>query len=177
MNYFNRKNIFLWALLVLFVINITALVTILYQVNRFKRDRDAFERFHEPRAFFKKKFKLSDEETEWFTNKHRKFKKSIMPGLQSIREKNNEIYLELISEKPDTVLLYHYAEELGELTERLNKETVDHFLKVFKESDEEKRKVIKEIVHEIFSHGPPPAINGPKPERDFRNRMKMREQK
>lgn len=176
MNYFNKKNIFIWILIVLMGINIAALVTIILRMNTINNRPNMFEHFREPRSYFKQRFKLQDDELEWFTARHKNFRETVLPRVKDLRSKNNEIFLELTSKNPDTALLYQYSEKLGNLTVRLNRKTIDHFLNLLSDADSTQREIIKEIVQEIFSHGPPP-FTGKNPEERFHKRHKNRERK
>jgi len=156
-----KKSVFFWILAILFVLNVSAISTIFYQVYQIKQRRpDIANRFHEPREFFRNKLNLENEQLEWFLETHEDFKRKANPlfiEMQSIRDK---IFKELTSEEPDYDTLLSYSSQVGELTWHLNKQTIDHFLELRENCTPVQQKLLNRIILEIYSHGPPPSFHG-----------------
>lgn len=158
MNYFKNRNVLIWILVALLVINISAIGTILYHVyNRpdpgFRPEPDA-----EAPLFMKERMQLNDRQWDDFRQSHRKFRNASRELFSGMHENRKEMLEEIRRENPDKEKLYELADEYGRMHAKLKKRTVDHFLEMKKDITPEQERRMNIFLRNLMQHeglGPP----------------------
>ena len=159
MNYFKNRNVLIWLLVALLVINISAIGTIIYHVyldtepSGFRPEPDT-----EVPLFMKDRMQLNDRQWEDFKQNHRKFRSASRALFSSMHENRKEMLEEIRRESPDKEKLYELADEYGRMHAKLKKRTVDHFLEMKKDITPEQERRMNIFLRNLMQHegfGPP----------------------
>ncbi len=154
MNYFNRKNIIIWILVVLFIINVTAIATIFYQIQRFKRVGGLQHSFEDPPAYIQKKLGLNEKQAQWFHEQHIAFRDTASRFFDKFNLIRTEMADELSKENPDRKILENYANQYGELHKQLKMFTIEHFLSLREKCTPEQQQQLDMFMRGLFEHDP-----------------------
>ena len=123
-----KKNLVILFLVVLTIINVTALVTIAYHRFHFKRHFPPIGRPDIHMDFMKHELDLNEEQIKEFESQREKLKIETEPILDSIRAKRKELMDEIAAEEPSVEKLDRLTEEIGNLEITLKKKTTAHLL-------------------------------------------------
>ena len=127
MNFFNKNRLIFWLLLVLVIINISALVTfflLIREHNKAVPETAAESTFRK----FRRELSLTPEQSEKVAAINARSRQMSEPVSSALREKRSELLNELASDHPDTALLNKYAEEIESLQEELQKASIRQYL-------------------------------------------------
>ncbi len=132
MDRLTKNRVFSWIIIILLVVNISALSTIIYH-GFFHKNRTF--RVIEPQEgfggrFLKDELNLSSAQREEFKTSRTYFFQHTRPLFDSLMKKRIDIANEISSKKPDTLKLYKLADEWGNLHSQLKKQTIRHFLQM-----------------------------------------------
>jgi len=127
MNFFNKNRFIFWLLLFLVVINITALVTffIFYSGYKKQESEDAGVRSFK---VFQKELSLTPIQSVKVCSINAQYRTTSEPISLALKEKRSQLLEELSTEKPDTLLLKRYAEEIGSLQKELQMASIRQYL-------------------------------------------------
>ncbi|MFQ5630719.1 MAG: periplasmic heavy metal sensor [bacterium] len=178
MDYFTKKRLAIWGIVLLVVMNISALATVWYQQHR--RPTPPLPGIVHPEAahrFLHRELHLSDAQTEQLSVLLRKHFERARAIQGEIRDLKFDIINELAATPPDTIHLNRLAAEIGDKQAKLEKETYFHFLELKALCSREQQ----EKLHDIFGKmqnrmapqhrvrrrrvGPPPGGNRHRPPR------------
>ncbi len=124
-----KKNLLILFLIVLTLINVTALVTIAY--HRFY-PRKPFPpppvRADTPVGFIKQELDLNEEQVKKFEAHFRKIRGEMEPIFDSLRAKRTKLMNELSVEQPNMDKVNTLSEEIGSLQTELQKKAIMHML-------------------------------------------------
>jgi len=138
MKLLTNKEIWIWILASLLVINLAATVTILWKQNKYehksykKHDRDktkdkifkkGFTKWHESMGF-------TEEQTKNLKELRNEFKTNSEEIFSQLNENQRMIFLELDSDEPDLTRLDSLMEITGNIHTNLRRQSVDHMLKI-----------------------------------------------
>jgi len=152
MNYFNKKNIFLWAFIILLVFNISGLITFYVHVNNFKKDNTEF-RFHErpnPRCFIQEELNLSDEQLSNFDELRKTQIRNSKYSRNIIFEENKVLYDEITNENPDLNVIDSLLEDMGKLHIQLYQNNINHYNELKMLCDDKQIEKLNEFYKEIM---------------------------
>lgn len=129
MNYFKNRNLFIWIIVILLVINVSAITTIIYHVYFFKSTPPSeFISGERPHKFMKKELNLSPEQEKEFSQLKTEFRNNSKEILELLKENRIVIMEELSKTDPDTAKLNQIADEIGFLHTSLKKKSIKHFI-------------------------------------------------
>ncbi len=155
MNYFTRKRIIIFGVILLIIINITAIGTMIYfhkaddkPAILTPKEEEIFEGINH---FLKRKLHLDDDQYNKIVELRREnfsMTKSIM---QELDKKRDEMLDEFVKEDPSRKKLDKIAGDIGDLHYRLKMETIDHFLQMKKLCTPEQQEHLNHIFKKIQS--------------------------
>jgi Spy/CpxP family protein refolding chaperone len=155
--YFTRYRILIWLVIILLVINISAITTIFLGINiRDRKEPGPFQkriemhRHHDGR-FFEQSLNLSpDQHAQFKASRHRFFSEARKLAGQ-MHDKRVEFVNELASAEPDTLKLQEIADEIGSLHSKLKYQTYKHYIEMKnicnKEQEEELTRIFKSMLY------------------------------
>ena len=168
--YFNRYNILFWLIIILLIINISAITTIFFGISiKDKKDvrplphKTEYRRHHEGR-FFDKSLNLTEEQHEQFRKAKHKFYSEAKKIAGQMHKKRVEFINELASDEPDTIKLQEIANEIGVLHSKLKYQTYKHYLNMksicTEEQEEKLIKIFKSMLYKADSFMSPRNRHG-----------------
>jgi Spy/CpxP family protein refolding chaperone len=123
-----KRNLLILALIVLVIVNISALATIIHgRWSRDARPRLGRPSVH-PVVFFREHLGLDESQIAEFQERRSSFEDQISDVRSKMHEKRTDLMKELRSESPDTVRVYELVDEIGTLQAQLQKHAVRHML-------------------------------------------------
>jgi protein CpxP len=167
--YFSRYNILIWLIIILLIINISAITTIFLGIRiRDKKDirqfppKIEYHRHHEGK-FFDRSLNLTEEQRQYFKKSKHKFYSEAKKIAGQMHKKRVEFINELASDKPDTLKLQAIAEEIGSLHIKLKYQTYKHYLDMksicTKEQEEKLINIFKSMLYKEDSFMSPRDSN------------------
>ncbi|MBC8146402.1 MAG: hypothetical protein H8E98_00280 [Bacteroidetes bacterium] len=129
MSYFTKKNIFLWAFIVLLVFNISAILTFYahhQKMGRYRSD-DTNENRPNPRCFIKEELNLTGDQLSQFDIMKKAHHKDSKKTRDIIFEKHNILYDEITKENPDSLIVKTMLEDIGKLHIELYSNNIKHY--------------------------------------------------
>ena len=177
MNYFTNKKLVTLAVILLVIINLSALTTIILQKHapgkgHQPRQKDAIET---TTHFLKTELQFSDEQVEGFILLQDKFLEENKILTQSIGELKHELYSSLFVEGSDLTLNTAIIEQIGKQTMLLEKSSYAYFQTIKDLCTEEQKESFDKLLGQILlkvnpqhqpphdRKGPPPPLHGEKP--------------
>ncbi|MGB7062935.1 MAG: periplasmic heavy metal sensor [Candidatus Zixiibacteriota bacterium] len=124
-----KKNLIILFLIVLTIVNVTALVTIAYHHLESKRRFRPMGRPDTPMNFIKQELDLNEKQVKEFESQDKRFREETKPILDSLRAKREDLTNEIRAEEPNVEKLDKLAEEIGVLEVVLKKKTTMYLLK------------------------------------------------
>jgi Spy/CpxP family protein refolding chaperone len=139
----SKKRLLIGTIIILIVINISALSTIAY--NKYSQKRNIEQRdynrqdrkeknikgsknYHSRVKYFvKKELELSDKQFEQYSNLKDANMEKTHQIMQEIGKKKKLIFKEFCKENQDTLALIQLTEDIGKLHVKMQKETLRHF--------------------------------------------------
>ena len=178
--YFSKYRIFFWLIVVLLIINISAITTIFFGISVWnKKDvkplppKTEYRRHHD-RRFFDGSLNLNEEQHQQFKKAKHKFYSEAKKIAGQMHKKRVEFIDELASDEPDTIKLQEIASEIGMLHSKLKYQTYKHYLdmkSICTEEQEEKLiKIFKSMLYKEDSFMSPRNRHGKKDKRPHRHR-------
>jgi Spy/CpxP family protein refolding chaperone len=136
-----KNRLVILFLVILTIINVTALVTIAYHRFHFKRPFPSTGRPDIHMDFMKQELDLNEEQIKKFESHRERFRIETEPILDSTRAKRKELMDEIAAEKPNVDKLDKLMEEIGALEITLKKKTTAHLLegKAFLTPEQQKK--------------------------------------
>jgi len=129
MNYFKNRNLFIWMIVILLVINISAISTIIFHVYFFKPTQHSELMSRErPHKFMKKELNLSPVQEKKFSQFKTEFRNNSKEILELLKANRIVMMEELSKTNPDTTKLNQIADKIGFLHASLKKKTIKHFI-------------------------------------------------
>jgi protein CpxP len=155
--YFSRYNLLFWLIIILLVINISAITTIFFGISiRDKKDlkpghpKIEYHRHHEGK-FFDTSLNLTEEQQQHFRKAKHKFYSEAKRIAGQMHKKRVEFINELAADEPDTLKLQEIAKEIGSLHTELKYQTYKHYMDMksicTKEQEEKLIKIFKSMLY------------------------------
>ena len=146
MNYFSRNNLLIWVIIVLLILILSALGTILYNMNKFRHERPEFRpELFKKEAFLKDKLNLDDNQIKKFkeiNEKQDEFRENIMEKMRYHRHKIDSI---LMLDNPDTAKITVYMKEITALQTKMIKEHINTYLAMKNVCNPEQQKKLSDL--------------------------------
>jgi Spy/CpxP family protein refolding chaperone len=176
MNKQTKKTLLILLIVVLVAINISALVTIIYNQNRELPPNKPFdnEMIQEIESrgmyhFIKDELKLTDEQFDQFREIHRTNMINSRKIAIELNNKRREMMTEIAKENPNYKKLDATAKDIGELHYNLKLNTINHFLELKEICNEEQQESIQKLFMKLLSDQDHEEF-GPNKHRRGRNR-------
>jgi len=141
MNYFTKNRILIWIVIAAFAINISAIATILYRVNKVKCRIENAEDHHRSHDIFKKELNLTPEQETQFMEMKKTSREEARPIVVKMREQRKELMNVLFEKAPDTIKIKLISGEIQQSQAMLLQQTIKHYLdlkKILKADQQEK---------------------------------------
>lgn len=168
MNYFKRYNILKWILVVLLVLNISAIGTIIYHVYFDGGSEYQTSVNNEAPLFLKEKMNLNNRQWDDFRRMHARFREESRYLFQEMATIRKEILEEVSKENPDREKLYELADKYGEQHALLKRKTIDHFLGMKDNISPEQERMMNMFLHNMMEQEGPGPGGGPHSRHRFR---------
>jgi len=178
MNRFTKKQFLIGGLILLFVINIAALATIIYQNQKYnnvqppkpdtnkewrddrygnmgRKEHDRPHRHDHPNRFdryLKQELDLNDDQFSAFLKTREENKEKQHAIVRNLSEKRSEMMKELSSETPDTIKLQQIAREIGGLHKKLKETTIEHFMRLKTICTPTQKEKLNEMIQRMENH-------------------------
>ena len=142
MNYFTKKRLIIWAIVFLFITNISTLGTILYQKWYWKKE------FKEPMRnikFLKKELNLTDSQEKQIKIISQEHFLTVRERFHELKNNKIKMFECLNSSNPDSILLDSIATKVGSINTLLCKDAEKHFLnmsKILNKNQKEKMNIL-----------------------------------
>lgn len=170
----NKHTLLIWAIVVLALMNISTLVTILYNRSRtatseaesvkgqkqLEADSEKFSG-----RYFRDELKLNDEQMDKFREINPTFRSKARMITFELTEKRKQMLLEMSDVNSDTLRLNALSDSIGQLHSNLKKLTYRYYMAVKAICDTEQQKKLEQLFGEVFTNDAPmghPGIGGPK---------------
>jgi hypothetical protein len=124
-----KNRLVILFLVLLTIVNVSALVTIAYHRLDFRRLPPPIEQPDMHMNPIKQELGLNDEQVKEFDSQAQSFHKEIEPILDSLQAKRSDLMSEITAKEPSMGKLNRLADEIGALQAELEKRTTMHFLK------------------------------------------------
>jgi len=136
-----KKNLVILFLILLTIVNITALVTFAYHRFQPKPPMHPMNPPEKPENFIRYELGLNEDQAKQFETHFNKLKTEMDPLLDSLRVKRSELTEEMAAGVPDADGLDRLAEEIGAMEVRLQKKMITHMLetKAFLNPEQQKK--------------------------------------
>jgi hypothetical protein len=177
----NKKRVLVGIILLLLLINLSAIITIGY--NRYERNKYQDKEYpedsiqnnphHRLKLYVKKELKLSDNQFKKYCQLKDENFRITEKKLEKIRAYKKQIISEINKEAPDSLILMMLSDSIGEQHRLINIEMNHHFLAVKQLLEPYQQVKLNELllrIEERFNHrGKRPSRNN-KNEQEFRHR-------
>lgn len=168
--YFSKYGILFWLIIILLVINISAITTIFFGISirdrkdtKFFPPKAEYHRQHEGK-FFCQSLDLNEEQQQLFEKARHKFFSEAKKIAGQMHKKRVEFINELASDEPDTLKLQEIAKDIGSLHSKLKFQTYRHYLEMksicTKEQEEKLIKIFKSMLYKEDSFMSPRDRHG-----------------
>ncbi len=154
MKLFSKKEVFIWALIALTVVNVALLATIVWRLQK-KTPVITHEKFEvrkgdslsKERGWqWKKEIGLSDEQHTKIMELRKQYKEKTSALMESMKQKQAQIFEELYKDSPNKQKLDSLADETGLLHSQMRKESILHILDIKAISTPEQQQRMKEFM-------------------------------
>ena len=130
--FFTKYKLLIWVVLILLIINISAITTIFYRnilLGRIITRPPAIMRFHRPGpgVFLKDELNLSDDQFSKFNETRTNYQKAVLDMNRQINTIKKNYMHELMVEKPDKALMEATCDSIGAIHVRLMQETGKYY--------------------------------------------------
>ena len=157
--YFTQSRILIWLVIILLIINISAVITIFYSIkerNEFLNNRrylpDKAQMHHHKEKSFRSFMDLDEKQREHFSSAKHKFFLEAKKITGQMHEKRVEFMNEMASANPDTLKITEIANEIGSLHAKLKYQTFKHYIDMKsvcdKKQEERLMHLFRSMLHE-----------------------------
>lgn len=147
----NTYRILIWIIIILFATSLSMGISFVYHK---KQDNQFIEQLEEAAIkvpseqrtrFFREQLGLRFDQMETFRELNRNFNQTAWKITHQLENLRADMVRELGKEKPSEKTLESISKQIGELHTQLKKETIDYYLKMKAECNEEQQKKLNEI--------------------------------
>lgn len=163
MKLFTNKEIWIWILASLLVINLAITATILWRQNAYDlkpppppgmRMKPADDKPHEGFGKWHEKMGFTEEQSRKLKALRDEFRTNSDAILNLLNENQHKIYLELDSDEPKLFKLDSLITETGNIHSRMRKESVEHMLKIREITTPEQYDQMLDMMKDWMFRGP-----------------------
>jgi Spy/CpxP family protein refolding chaperone len=159
--FFTQNRILIWLIMILLIINISAIITVIYSIkatNEFRNDkrmyhRKEYSRYHSGRSF-KDDIELSEKQHQHFIATKHKFFKEAGRISEQMHKKRVEFINEITSDNPDTIKIREIANEIGSLHAKLKYQTYKHYIEMKSVCDKEQEEKLMLMFKSMLNEDP-----------------------
>ena len=151
MEYFTKKRFVIWIIVILVLVNITALATIIIQnrkMHSFSKPNKHTEKNEFP-DFIKGELGLDDAQSGKFNKLMEEHFSHIGATMKKIIDLRNKTMEAIFSDNPDSNLIKKYSEDIGKLQTELEADNMNHFLKLKTVCTPEQQKKLINLMKEL----------------------------
>lgn len=159
MNYFLKYRFAIWAIIILSVIILSSLGTFLV-LKQSHKDDDA-QRHMQIGRFFREELKLTPDQEKTFKISRHQFFQNSKIIFDSLEKTNRLIIEELSKQKPDSVVLFHLADQIGSLHAQWKHQSIQNLLNLHSICTPEQIKKLNTINAELIGPAGPMRRMGP----------------
>lgn len=159
MDFIMKRNIWFWILVSLVIINVVALITIIFsnknpiQVNNPPSTENM--EFRGMNYFLRHELNLSREQFEELRMMRQVSLNETSQIWLEIHGKREAMLEEIIKNEPDEAKIENLAKEMGDLHEKLKLQTFNHFLQIKNVCTPDQQKKLNRFLKEIKERNPP----------------------
>lgn len=147
----NTYRILIWVIVILVATNLSMGISFVYHKQQDKRFMEQLEESaikvpsEQRTRFFREQLGLRFDQMDTFRELNRNFNKTAWGITHQLEDLRANMVRELGKEKPSEKTLDSFAKHIGQLHTQLKKETIDYYLKMKAECNEEQQKKLNEI--------------------------------
>jgi len=140
----------IWIVIAAFAINISAILTIFYHVNKmnFRMENSGFKQ--KPHELFKNELNLSTEQNAQFKEMKKKSRDAAEPIVLKMKEQRKKLMNVLFEKNPDTVQINQISNEIQQSQALLLKYTIQHYLDLKKILKSEQQQKLNCLYQDLF---------------------------
>ncbi|MCX6245648.1 MAG: periplasmic heavy metal sensor [Bacteroidetes bacterium] len=127
MNFFSKNKVLFWLLIFLIVINLSALITFLVYFSENTTDPEQRVQGN-PGIAIRKELSLSPSQSENVEVILADYRNATAPITMNIRNYRSRLLEELAKDKPDTIMVDRYADEISLLQKQMQKASVKQYM-------------------------------------------------
>ena len=150
MNYFTKNRILIWIVIAAFAINISAIVTILYRVNKEKCRTENGTCHHKSHELFKKELNLTPEQEIQFLEIKKASKLEAEPIVMKMKEQRKMLMNVLFEKTPDTLKIKQISNDIEQSQALLLQYTIKHYLDIKKILKNEQQEKLNFLYQDLF---------------------------
>ncbi len=173
MNYFTKKRLISWGIVLLVVMNISSLATVWFLQHR--REPQSERGGPPPRMmpFLRNELQLADAQVEQISNLQRQHFDQVRVIRDGMRKLKQDLFGELSMDEPDVDKVNSLAQQVGGRHTELELQTFNHFLHLKQVCTPEQQKKLEALFDELLrglepQPGPPRRVRGRRPQRPGR---------
>ena len=167
MNYFNKSKIIFWLVVLIFIINLSALVTFLVYNSRSQTPAKisvAGNSIHQ----ICNKLSLSAEQSRQVEIIQKEYNERSVPIIAAIRENRGLLLDELSKDNTDTLLINKYITTIGDFQEKLQQASAWHFLSLKKICNPDQCKKLSGLYYDLYGFKDQERASGQSRQHRFR---------
>lgn len=161
MNYFERTRLYLFIIIILAILNVSAIVAIIYHLRsehrlaRTENREDARDRG----KHLSDKIGFDKVQAVQFDTLRADFGRKTKAIMTSIQDKKLEMLNEFTSDNPDTTKLYRLTVEIGSLHVQMRRLSIEHFMDVKKICTPEQKTRFLDLFRNMMKMEEGPGFN------------------
>ncbi|MCF6334078.1 MAG: hypothetical protein L3J11_12415 [Draconibacterium sp.] len=147
----NTYRILIWVIVILVATNLSMGISFVYHKQQDKRFMEQLEEAaikvpsEQRTRFFREQLDLRFDQMDTFRKLNRNFNQTAWRIVHQLEDLRANMVRELGKEKPSEKTLDSISKHIGELHTQLKKETIDYYLKMKAECNEEQQQKLNEI--------------------------------
>lgn len=147
----NTYRILIWSIVILLATNLSMGFSFLYHKHEDKKQDEKLEEINiempaqQRTKFFREELNLQSEQVNKFREWNREFNRTGWTITHELEDLRIEMIAELGKETPDQNKLETISNDIGKLHSELKKVTIDYYMKMKNECNEEQQKKLNEI--------------------------------
>ena len=158
MNYFTQKRLFIAAIIILALLNVATLVTIWSMGRNPREGRGLRSSIQKPgsgritRSMLAEELRLTDDQKDFFREAGVRFNENSKRILMAYHRSKIRMFDELAKHNPDTALIRHLTDSLGDRQTELEKATAIYFLQLKHVCNPVQQQHFPRIFHRLLRH-------------------------
>ena len=149
MNFFHKNRLVFWVLIVLVVINLSALISFFF-FTRAETPVQCCSPEEQQCTAFRDELNLTAEQTRQVGVINKKYQESAAPIALNIKEIRASILTELEKERPDTAQLDKFTNQLAELQLKIQKENIKQYTELKRVCTQEQAHWLSALYRDLY---------------------------